>query len=33
MTSFFGSAKAVDLLLVDLCSECGGNVARMIEMV
>jgi hypothetical protein len=32
VTNFSGVAKAGDLLLVGLCSECHGDVARLIEM-
>ena len=32
ITNFTGAAKAGDLLLVGLCSECHGDVARVIEM-
>ena len=32
ITNFTGVVKAGDLLLVDLCSECRGDVARVIEM-
>jgi len=31
ITNFSGAIKAGDLLLVGLCSECRGNVARLIE--
>lgn len=30
--NFTGAVKAGDLLLVGLCSECRGDVARLIEM-
>jgi hypothetical protein len=32
MTNPLGSVKVGDLLLVGLCSECCGDVARMVEM-
>lgn len=32
ITNFSGAVKAGDLLLVGLCSECRGDVARVIEM-
>ena len=32
ITNFSGAVKAGDLLLVGLCSECHGDVARVIEM-
>lgn len=32
ITNFSGVVKAGDLLLVGLCSECRGDVARVIEM-
>ena len=32
ITNFSGTVKAGDLLLVGLCSECHGDVARVIEM-
>jgi len=32
ITNFTGVVKAGDLLLVGLCSECRGDVARVIEM-
>lgn len=32
ITNFSGAVKAGDLLLVGLCSECLGDVARVIEM-
>jgi hypothetical protein len=32
ITHFSGAVKAGDLLLVGLCSECHGDVARVIEM-
>lgn len=32
ITNFTGAVKAGDLLLVGLCSECRGDVARLIEM-
>ena len=32
ITNFSGVVKAGDLLLVGLCSECHGDVARVIEM-
>ena len=31
ITDFSGAVKAGDLLLVGLCSECRGDVARVIE--
>jgi bacterioferritin-associated ferredoxin len=31
ITNFTGAIKDGDLLLVDRCAECQGNVARMIE--
>lgn len=31
ITNFSGAVKAGDLLLVGLCSECRGDVARVIE--
>ena len=31
ITNFSGAVKAGDLLLVGLCSECHGDVARLIE--
>ena len=31
ITNFTGVVKAGDLLLVGLCSECRGDVARVIE--
>lgn len=31
ITNFSGTVKAGDLLLVGLCSECHGDVARVIE--
>lgn len=30
--NFTGAVKSGDLLLVGLCSECNGDVARVIEM-
>ena len=30
--NFTGAAKAGDLLLVGTCSECNGDVARLVEM-
>ena len=33
ITNFTGAVKAGDLLLVGLCSECLGDVARLIEMI
>ena len=33
ITNFTGAVKAGDLLLVGLCAECHGDVARVIEMV
>jgi len=33
ITNFTGAVKAGDLLLVGLCSECRGDVARVTEMV
>jgi len=32
ITNFTGAVKAGDLLLVGLCSECRGDVARVIEI-
>ena len=32
ITNFSGAVKAGDLLLVGKCSECHGDVARLIEM-
>ena len=32
ITNFSGAVKAGNLLLVGLCSECRGDVARVIEM-
>jgi len=32
ISNFTGVVKAGDLLLVGLCSECRGDVARVIEM-
>jgi hypothetical protein len=32
ITNFSGAIKARDLLLVGLCSECRGDVARVIKM-
>jgi hypothetical protein len=32
ITNFSGAVKGGDLLLVGLCSECRGDVARVIEM-
>jgi hypothetical protein len=32
ITNFSGAVKAGDLLLVGLCSECRGDVARVIEV-
>jgi len=32
ITNFTGAVKAGDLLLVGLCSECHGDVARVMEM-
>ncbi len=32
ITNFTGAVKAGDLLLVGLCSECRGDVARVVEM-
>ena len=32
ITNFTGAANAGDLLLVGLCSECRGDVAKVIEM-
>lgn len=32
LTNFSGAVKAGDLLLVGLCSECRGDVARVIEV-
>lgn len=31
ITNFSGAVKAGDLLLVGFCSECRGDVARVIE--
>ena len=31
ITNFTGTVKGGDLVLVGLCSECGGDVARLIE--
>jgi hypothetical protein len=31
ITNFSGAVKGGDLLLVGLCSECRGDVARVIE--
>lgn len=31
ITNFSGAVKTGDLLLVGLCSECHGDVARVIE--
>jgi hypothetical protein len=31
ITNFSGAIKAGDLLLVGLCSECRGDVAKVIE--
>lgn len=31
ITNFSGAVKAGNLLLVGLCSECHGDVARLIE--
>lgn len=33
ITNFTGTVKAGDLLLVGKCSECNGDVARIIETV
>lgn len=33
ITNFTGSVKGGDLVLEGLCSECRGDVARLIEMV
>ena len=33
ITNFSGAVKTGDLLLVGLCSECHGDVARVIEKV
>lgn len=32
MTNFTGVVKGDDLLLVGLCSECRGDVARVVEV-
>ena len=32
ITNFSGAVKAGDLLLVGLCSECRGDVARVVAM-
>ena len=32
ITNFTGAVKGGDLLLVGLCSECRGDVARLVEM-
>jgi len=32
ITNFTGTVKASDLLLVGVCAECRGDVARVIEM-
>lgn len=32
ITNFSGAVKAGDLLLVGKCSECHGDVARVVEM-
>lgn len=32
LTNFTGAVKAGDLLLVGLCSECRGDVARLVEI-
>jgi hypothetical protein len=32
ITNFTGAVKAGDLLLVGLCAECRGDVARLIEI-
>lgn len=32
ITNFSGAVKAGDLLLVGKCSECHGDVARLVEM-
>lgn len=32
ITNFSGAVKAGDLLLVGLCAECHGDVARVIEI-
>ena len=32
MTNFSGAVRAGNLLLVGLCSECHGDVARVVEM-
>jgi hypothetical protein len=32
ITNFTGAVKAGDLLLMGLCSECRGDVARVIDM-
>lgn len=33
ITNFTGAVKAGDLLLVGKCSECHGDVARVVEMI
>ena len=33
ITNFSGTVKTGDLLLVGLCSECHGDVARLIEKI
>ena len=32
ITNFTGAVKAGELLLVGLCAECRGDVARLVEM-
>ena len=32
ITNFSGAVRSGDLLLVGLCSECRGDVARVVEM-
>lgn len=32
ITNFSGTVKGGDLLLVGLCGECRGDVARLVEM-
>jgi hypothetical protein len=32
ITNFTGAVKAGDLLLLGVCAECRGDVARLIEM-
>ena len=33
ITNFSGAVKAGDLLLVGVCPECHGDVARVVEMI